>query len=134
MNRLKVLVVGDDSVSNNLLRAILESEGLDALCVNNGLEALNSLNDYDANLIISDGKMPLLDGFGLAFEVKNNPRLKNIPFYLYTATYSNDEHEKRAMEQGVNLYLRKSGSIRKIIHVIRDFAAAQSRHDTATGF
>jgi len=123
MKKLKALVVGDDEVTNNLLIAILEAEGHDAISAANGIQALECLNEYKADLIISDGKMPLLDGFGLAFQLKNDPRFKAIPFILYTATYASESDEKLAREYGINLYLRKAGSIKSISNAINKLAA-----------
>jgi len=123
MKKLKVLVAGDDLITNNLLLAILESEGHEATCVMNGIQALEKLNDDEMNLIISDGRMPLLDGFGLALRVKKDPKLKSIPFIMYTGTYASADDEKLARDYGITLYLRKAGSIKQISAAIRTLAA-----------
>jgi len=123
MKKLNVLVVGDDKVTNNLILAILKSDGHDAMCAVDGLEALEILNDKEFDLIISDGRMPKLDGYGLVLKIRLGNRLQNIGFVLYTATYLSQHDEKRAMTSGVNRYIRKSGSIKEISNAIRHFAS-----------
>jgi CheY-like chemotaxis protein len=126
MKKLNVLVVGDDKITNNLIVAILKSNDHEATCAVDGLEALEILDGKEFDLIISDGRMPNLDGYGLVLQIRRRSRLQNIRFILYTATYLSQEDERRALTSGVNKYIRKSGSIKEITDAIKDFASRET--------
>lgn len=59
---LSILVVDDDPAALTSLRFLLESEGYDVVTFRNGPELLAALPGRDADCIIIDYKMPVLDG------------------------------------------------------------------------
>jgi len=74
----KVLVIDDELAILNLVRNILEKEGVEVEIVSNGESALNKLKKRIYDLIIIDLKMPGLDGISLYQEiVKRNLKLSN---------------------------------------------------------
>jgi CheY-like chemotaxis protein len=74
----KVLVIDDELDILNLVRNILEKEGLDVETVSNGELALNKLKKNFYDLIIIDLKMPGLTGIGLYREIeKKNLKMSN---------------------------------------------------------
>jgi PAS domain S-box-containing protein len=79
----KVLVIDDELDILNLVRNILEKEGLDVETVSNGELALNKLKKNFYDLIIIDLKMPGLTGIGLYREIekKNLKMLNRILFF-----------------------------------------------------
>lgn len=66
----KILIVDDESCVRQLLTQILTQEGYECLTAADGNEALNKLKQESISLIISDIRMPGLDGIGLLQEVK----------------------------------------------------------------
>jgi signal transduction histidine kinase/ligand-binding sensor domain-containing protein/DNA-binding response OmpR family regulator len=64
----------------------------------NGRDALSVLDKKHVDLIISDVMMPLMDGYELCDEVKNNIHHSHIPFILLTA-----QHNLRSRLTGLNL-------------------------------
>ncbi len=81
-----VLIV--DDVQNNLmfLAGILEYAGLKTITAENGKEALDILKTKDPNLIITDIRMPVMDGVELLKSIRNNPDYKNIPIVAASAS------------------------------------------------
>lgn len=63
MKQMKTLVVGDDPASNKLLKIWLESKANKVILADDGQEALRRLQKNTVDLIITDAKMPRLDGF-----------------------------------------------------------------------
>jgi len=61
-----VLVVDDDRVILELLKRMLESEGIVTHCVSSGAEALEKITERTFSLMITDYNMPGLDGLELA--------------------------------------------------------------------
>jgi len=61
-----VLVVDDDRTMLDLIKRILESEGIVAHCVSSGAKALEKITERTFSLMITDYNMPGLDGLELA--------------------------------------------------------------------
>jgi len=71
-----------------------------------GREGLRSALQNMPDLVISDVLMPLMDGFQLAFQMRNQPELSHIPIILLTAL-GDDENKVRGMECGIDDYITK---------------------------
>lgn len=105
---MKILVADDDGPSRYLLKAILEPEGYKVYQAFNGLQAVDILqNEKDIDLIISDIMMPKMDGFQLLRKCKTDPRLKSIPFIIYTANYTKEEDLALTRELGADMVIVK---------------------------
>ncbi|MBY0515645.1 MAG: PAS domain-containing protein [Bacteriovoracaceae bacterium] len=70
-SKYNVLVVDDEEGLREILSYIVETLGHKAISAENGKKALEKLNSQTVDLIISDMKMPVLDGIGLLREVKS---------------------------------------------------------------
>jgi two-component system chemotaxis sensor kinase CheA len=102
-----VIVVADDSVTTRMVeKNILEAAGYRVRLAADGLEAWNLLQDGACKLLISDGEMPRLDGFGLTQKVRADPRLKDLPVILVTSLDSAQDKE-RGVRVGADAYIVK---------------------------
>ena len=92
----RVIMIADDStVARNQVKRALEPLGLTMLLAKNGQEALEQLQEIDQGcqnsitekvaLLISDIEMPVMDGYTLTAEVKQNDRMKDMPVILHTS-------------------------------------------------
>ncbi len=104
---MKILVAEDDENSRKLLETVLANHGYHVCSAQNGLEALQYLQDEQFDLIVSDILMPEMDGFGLCKAVKQHHALQKIPFIFYTATYTSDKDEQFAKSLGATKFLVK---------------------------
>jgi CheY-like chemotaxis protein len=107
---MKVLIADDNSASCKLLRALLEADGHAVIVAADGREALELLERYPVDAIISDLLMPNLDGFRLCREIRQDSRWHRTPFICYTAIYCSLDDEKLALDLGADAYLRKPSS------------------------
>ncbi len=82
-----VLVVDDENVLLDMIAALLEDLGYEAITALNGLEALSTLSNQEnvPDLIISDVMMPRMSGVTLAQEVRGIPHLRRVPIILMSA-------------------------------------------------
>ena len=104
---MNILIV-DDIVENiSLLQAMLEGAGYSVVSAQNGKEALKHLQGETFDLIISDILMPVMDGFQLCRECKNNRAWWDTPFVFYTATYTEEKDEEFAQSLGAQAYIIK---------------------------
>ncbi|HYR87403.1 MAG TPA: response regulator [Terriglobia bacterium] len=76
---MRVLIVEDDTDSREMLRILLERDGLEVTCATNGREALDALSLSTFSVIISDWLMPELDGVELCRTV----RAADMAHYCY---------------------------------------------------
>lgn len=103
--RKLILVVEDELEIHNLLNELLK-EKYKILKAFNGLEALEIVNNQLPDLIISDVKMPFVDGLELCEKIKSDVKTSHIPFIMLTA---NDSviHRIEGLEKGANSYIPK---------------------------
>ncbi len=117
MNK-NILVVDDIKSNAYLLESLLKSKGYKAIVAANGKEALERLRDNNILLIISDILMPVMDGFQFCKICKNDNELKEIPFIIYTSSYTDVEDEKLALGMGADKFVRKPMEPTKFIKIV----------------
>src|SRR5688500_15147244 len=81
----RLLIVDDEP---NLLRAVaacLRGEGYEVDMARSGDEALVQVAQRLPDLIVSDIRMPRMDGYALARQLRSNPRTDLIPIVFLTA-------------------------------------------------
>jgi CheY-like chemotaxis protein len=71
----RVLVVNDNALLAESVRKLLQSEGYDTRVAHDGLEALDVLAAWQADIILLDLMMPKLDGFGFLAQHGADPNL-----------------------------------------------------------
>lgn len=117
---MKILIVDDGPLNLKLLRAELEGDGHAVRDAFDGVEALDLLKREPFDAIVSDILMPRMDGYRLCQKVRQSPRLHDIPFIFFTATYLSPDDEKLCMDLGADRYLRKSATAEEILAALYD--------------
>jgi PAS domain S-box-containing protein len=102
-----VLVVDDKPENRYYLVALLRSQGIEAEEAGNGVEALAAARRRCPDLVMSDLLMPVMDGYTLLRHWKSDESLRQAPFIVYTATYTEPEDQKLALELGADAFLLK---------------------------
>ena len=114
----RLLIVDDEP---NLLRAVdavLRNEGFETSTARNGREALLSVAQNRPDLIVSDIRMPVMDGYALARRLRSTPNYELIPMVFLTAK---DEASDRieGFRAGIDVYLTKPFEPDELVAVIR---------------
>jgi len=99
-----ILAVDDDSTSLLVLGGYLKRFGFEVVTASGGIQALELLGQREFDLLISDLRMPDMDGISLLAELRR--RDLNLPFIIVTACGS-IESAVDAMRQGACDYLEK---------------------------
>lgn len=103
----RILVVDDQEEIRMVLRAILEAGGHEVTMCTNGVEALEQAERQVPDAVVTDGLMPLMDGFMLRRRCASEPALKHVPFIMYTATSADTNAEAVARSLGFRRFLIK---------------------------
>ena len=114
----KILVVEDDVKSRYMLEQLLRSRGHLVIAAENGADALEVVRRDPPDLIVSDIMMPRMNGFRLCREIKNDARLRNIPFVFYTATFVDESDEMLAMSLGASRFVIKPTEGERFIGIL----------------
>jgi len=114
----RVMIVDDEPDNLEVVAETLEFHGAEIKTALNGKDALAILEDFDANLILTDLSMPVMDGWVMRSHVKNNPQLAHIPILALSAHAIAGDHE-RAVEAGFDGYMTKPVNIRTLMDDIR---------------
>ncbi len=116
---MAILVVDDSKTDRILLTKVLESGRYEVITAVDGKNALEMIRSDAPNMIITDIMMPVMDGFQLCREVKQDPTLMNIPLVFYTASYGEKDDEALAMRMGAAAFIRKPEEPKEIINLVK---------------
>lgn len=114
----KVLLIEDDTHVREIIKDILESEGIEVEAAENGQVALNLLNSMakKPNLILADLMMPIMDGLKFREAQLKDPKFSDINFVLMTAAAS----FKITKEHGALIFVSKPIKMEDLLKIIDD--------------
>ncbi|WP_378956193.1 response regulator [Pelosinus sp. sgz500959] len=102
----KILVVDDSINTSELEKSILEAYGYSVDLADNGMAALEKINQRMYDAIITDVEMPHLDGFSLTMRLRQDERYREVPIIIVTSR-ARDEDKRRGIQLGANAYIVK---------------------------
>ena len=90
-SKSEILVINDEPNALELITFILDQSGYEVLTADGGKSGLETAVQAVPDLIISDVRMPDLDGFEVCKLLREDPRLKTSPVLLETAASKDTE-------------------------------------------
>ncbi len=123
----KILLVDDEEDILEFLSYHFRKNGYDVITGMDGMSALTSAYAAQPDVIVSDIRMPLMDGIALCKNLKSDELLKNIPLLFLTA----DDGEYVALlahECGADFYLNKPVRIEVILRVVNSLVNQEVIH------
>jgi len=109
-----LLLVDGDPKSLRVMEVSLKKAGFSVTTAVNGKDALDKCGISPPDLILSDTKMPEMDGFELCRTLKQDERFRGTPFIFLTGQKS-VEYKVKGLELGVEDYLTKPIYIKEIV-------------------
>ena len=113
----KALIIEDDAFMITNLTELLGFEGFEVDSVSEGAQAPRRILDFRPDVILSDMRMPGMDGLAILGIVRENPQTTNIPFVFLTGRSDSDQLQA-AQKAGANGYLIKPFEIDDLLNLI----------------
>ncbi len=124
----KILVVEDNKINQLVVRKMLTKLGVLVTTANNGLEALDRVNETYFDLILMDIQMPKMDGYRATAEIRKseNPMIANVPIIALTASAYLTEKDK-AQLFGMNDHVGKPFGPEELMEKISQCLATKEK-------
>ena len=117
MQRRRVLIVDDDPLIRDVVRAVLADASYDLEEAASGEEALRLAAGHPPDVVLLDVMMPGLNGFEVAERMKSDARLKDAVVVMLTAK-DTPEDRRRGMEAGADAYFTKPFSPLELLNAL----------------
>lgn len=114
----KILIVDDDVIITELMKALVKMDGHEPTTVNDSLQAMEVAQDVKPDLITLDLMMPGLSGFELCKLMKNDPEFSHIPIVIVSAR-DDAESKAKALRAGAREYITKPFGVDEFIGTIK---------------
>lgn len=101
----KLVIIDDSSTQLNILKALFTNNGWEVCGVQNAKIGYEIIFDYAPDLIITDAIMPLVGGFQLVKQIRENPIISKIPVIVYSIL--NESNAKFYIHEELSEYFLK---------------------------
>lgn len=112
-----VLVVDDTPLNRELANDVLATAGYTVLEAEDGNGLLERVKRERPDIILLDLKLPGVDGFTLARQLKADPAIRRIPIVAATADVM-PEKQGRALTAGCDAYVRKPLNAKDLLQLV----------------
>ncbi len=125
---MKVLLVEDNEINQEIARFMLETEGADVVCAQDGKEAVELFEESDEgeyDAILMDIMMPVMKGLEATREIRKTKRrdAKTVGIIALTANaFIEDKQKSKAA--GMNEHLAKPLDIQKMLYTVAKYKRA----------
>jgi two-component system response regulator (stage 0 sporulation protein F) len=119
---MKILVVDDEEGARDLFNTILTDEGYDVSLANGGEEALGLFKSSPFDLVITDIKMPVMDGLQLLQEIRKMGSKTDV---IMVTAYGEVESYLKAMSLGAAEYINKPIRIKELKQIVHKVLTEQ---------
>lgn len=115
----KILIVDDQKEFLLLLGTWLQNEDIRIIAATTGKGAITLAKAEHPDTILLDIVLPDMDGREVAKEIRKDPDTKDIPIIFISGLFSEEEAEKKGHEFDGEIFLAKSGDMKKLVEEIR---------------
>jgi CheY-like chemotaxis protein len=102
---MRILIVDDSSPRRRLLTALFDRDGHEAVTAADGEAALAMLETARVDAVVSDVRMPKMDGFQLCRALRRDPRWRRLPFIFYSSIFIGNPAQELGRDLGATAYL-----------------------------
>jgi CheY-like chemotaxis protein len=102
----KILVIEDNEQNLYLVTFMLEVRGYEVIQAHHGQQGIELAAQVEPALILLDIQLPVMDGYTVAQELRNNPALDEVPIVAVTS-YAMAGDRERTLAAGCTGYIEK---------------------------
>jgi two-component system response regulator GlrR len=115
-----ILLVEDELQQREALEMLLDSEGYKVLAMDSAEQALETVSREHPTMIVTDVKLPDMDGITMFEQVREKPQLQHIPFIFITG-YNDPDAIVRLKTLGGVGYVTKPYDLEVLLEMIKKF-------------
>lgn len=120
--RLSTLIVEDEPINQQILKAVLTKLGHRTKVVSDGKSAINLIESFDFDVILMDVQMPQLDGLETTRIIRSSTtsaKAKSVPIIALTA-YAMAGDKEKCLAAGMDYYLSKPVDVKALAQILKN--------------
>jgi CheY-like chemotaxis protein len=124
LTKLSLLVVDDSSINQRVVTMSLKNTIGKIDSASNGMDAYQMYCENHYDVVLMDGRMPVMDGYEATQKIRNFEKEKGVenPAIIIALTGSDTEQEMKAcISSGMNAYMLKPFRINEFLEILKDF-------------
>ncbi|MCI5118424.1 MAG: response regulator, partial [Candidatus Electrothrix sp. LOE1_4_5] len=114
----RILLVDDDMRNVFALAKVLRDRGIITVKAEDGIRALEIIEQEELDLVLMDIMMPVMDGYETIEKIREQPQYENLPIIALTAK-AMQEDRRRCLDAGANDYLAKPVETERLLALLR---------------
>lgn len=122
---VKVLYVEDEPLQRELVNQLLQLAGIEIQLAENGLEGVDKAREWKPDVVLTDIRMPGLNGFETIEKIREIPEIADTPVVVLSA-WATAQHTARAKALGVQWYITKPFNLDDLVNTVMDAYASRS--------
>jgi PAS domain S-box-containing protein len=116
----RILIVDDNPMNHEIIRAYLSDSTCQVFHAANGTEALEVLGRQSVDAVLMDCQMPVMDGYEATRRVRQNPQLASLPIIALTANATETDRGK-CLAAGMDAYLAKPVLVDNLLETLTHY-------------
>ena len=125
----KIYVADDNQASPYFLKKVLGGAGYEVEAFKDGKELLDAFSSSKPYLIITDIKMPAIDGFELVYRIREQNEYQHLPIIIISATYQDLPSKIKGLAQGANDYLIPPVNEEELVAKVKSMIRAKKMYE-----
>ena len=114
-----VLLIDDEVPWLEAMSLAMQKDSYKIITAESGEAAIKTLQQKKPDIILSDVRMPVMNGFDLFEQVRRIPKLKDVPF-IFMSSLDDYDARKTAKELGADDYVEKPYDTEDVKHIVLD--------------
>lgn len=123
-NKIRLLLVEDESALAGIIADTLSEKGFEVMCAADGADGLRAAADFRPEIVVTDIMMPVMDGYTFVRKLRQSG--STVPV-LFLSARSDAEDVVRGFELGAGDYIRKPFAISELIVRVNSLLGRRDR-------